>query len=223
MLVEQTFNLVIASATCVAAIAACIAAWSASKAAKAAESQGRAAWVIVELQRPRPVVIVEGDWKLEGSDENKSDCLRIQNIGSSPAFDVDVTEIEGLKRAEYTELLTKERIFVLAEKSAPMHATHHRRVPGIPITPKAMLEFVKTVGESFPHKDAAGNPSLDHRLNFEITYKTLDGRRYTTACQIRFNLVVSSRRAHVIPVSSWLGKENPIPEPPDSMVGATMI
>ncbi|MGB8887009.1 MAG: hypothetical protein WCC87_09825 [Candidatus Korobacteraceae bacterium] len=223
MLVEQTINLVIALATCVAAIAACFAARSASKAAKAAESQRRAAWEQVKLQRPRPVVIVEGDWKLEGSDENKSDCLRIQNIGLSPAFDVDVAEIEGLQTAEYTELLTTERIFLLPAKSNPVYATHHRRVPGIPITDKSMLGFVRTVGESFPRTDADGNPCLDHRLNLEVTYKTLDERRYTTACQIRFNLGVNSLRAHVVPVSSWLGTENPIPELPDSMIGATMI
>ena len=189
----------------VIALATCAAAWCSYKAAKAAEIQGRAAWEQVGLQRPRPVVTVEGSWSLENS-TGGSNGFVLKNIGSSPAFDIEVSEIEGpllKKPQEYRERLTTDHISVLEEKK-DQEAIHHRRLPGTVIGQSALPTFLLTAGQTFPIKDNDGNPTLEHKLEFFLKYSTLDGRRIKADCLICFNLGIDSQQAKIVPVSSWV-------------------
>jgi hypothetical protein len=112
----------------------------------------------------------------------------------------EVSDIEGpvLTQVGYKEYLATTRIFVLPEKSTAVAAEHHRRVPGVPITENAVRAFIMNAGQSFPSRDADGNPSFYHQLTFTITYKALDGRQYTTPCLLHFNLGINVLRAQVV-------------------------
>ncbi len=197
---------IIALATCVAAFSACAGAWCAYKAAVAAKRQGDAAWEQVSLQRPRPVVIVKGCWSLENPTDEPSGFL-LQNVGSSPAFDVEVSDIEGplLKQVQYRERLTTNRIFVLTEGKEPLEATHHRHMPGNVIDHQAVSAFVQNASRTFSRTDEGGNPSLDHKLKFFVKYSALDSRPFMVKCSICFNLGINSLHAKIEPDSSWLG------------------
>jgi hypothetical protein len=199
MTTDQLINSAIAFAT----FAAALAAW---RAARAAKTQGDAAWEQVKLQRPRPVIIVEASWNLE-KDSDEPDSILVRNVGSSPAFDVDLSEIEGpvLQTQGYRERLVTDRIFVVGEQ-AEIRAVHHRIVPGTPIGHLAALGFVKAVAGSPAPMDKGGDP---HRplLEFSLGYSALDGRRFEVPCRIQFWLGFNAR-AEIVPVSGWLGGES---------------
>ena len=199
MTTDQIINSAIAFAT----FAAALAAW---RAARAAKTQGDAAWEQVKLQRPRPVIIVEASWNLE-KDSDAPDNILVRNVGSSPAFDVDISEIEGplLQAQGYRERLVTDRIFVLAEQ-AEIRAAHHRIVPGTPISHVAALGFVKTAAGSPAAMDNGGDP---HRpsLEFSLGYSALDGRRFKVPCRIQFWLGLKAR-AEIVPVAGWLGGDS---------------
>lgn len=151
--------------------AACAAWWSAI----AAKRQDDAAWEQVKLQRPRPVLVVVGSWNIE-TDANGQDGFVIRNVGSSPAFDIDISEIEGplIPSVRYSERLITERVFVIGE-GAEVVATQHRCAPGNQFDRDAAFNFMKVAGQSFAPANGGGNP-LRHTLKFSLTYLTLDGR-----------------------------------------------
>jgi len=194
MTLDQVINLVIAAATCAAA-------WGAWAAARAGKKQGKAAWEQLELQRPRPVVIIEGKWNLDNY-TGEPDGFLFRNLGSSPAFEVTVSGIEGprLPSVGYPEYLTTERIDALAE--TPARATHNRWAPRnnpVPLTNRAVLHFVQNA--------AAALPSKKDTLEFFLTYSALDKSRIETPCLIRFHVGLNGW-AEVVPVVNWLGKKS---------------
>jgi len=193
MTAQQTIELVTALGTCVTVVVSC---WAA-----------KAAWAQVKLQRPRPVVTVEGNWSLNNSTSGP-DGFMLKNVGSSPAFDIEVSDIEGplLKQVQHRERLVTDHILVLEEKNG-LEATHHRRMPGNVIDHQAVTTFVQNAGQTFLPKDKSGNPSLDYKLNFFVEYSALDGRRFKTECLMSFNLGIDNLRARIVPESSWLGTE----------------
>lgn len=166
-------NLIIAVATCVAAGCA----W---KTAKSAGEQ-------VKLQRPRPVVIIEGSW---GPEDPSGENFVLANIGSSPAFDIDLSDIEGpfLKEVQYSERLITHRIFVLEEKHRQVACQYRRTPSGNILRDQAAFKFVQNAARAFSPKDEDDNPTLEHKLNFDVAYSTLDGRRIRTKCAIHLTL-----------------------------------
>jgi hypothetical protein len=132
----------------------------------------------------------------------------LRNVGSSPAFDIEVSDIEGpvLKQTQQREHLTTDHIPVLEEEKE-QQAIHHRHMPGNVIDGQAVATFVQNASQTFSFKEDGGNHSLDYDLNFFVAYSTLEGRRIKTKCLIRFNLGVNGLRAQILPVSSWLGTE----------------
>ncbi len=205
----MAFGEIIQVASGVGGLAACLATWFAYWTAKAARTQADASWELVRLQRPRPVVTVEGDWNFENS-SGGPDGFGLKNVGSSPAFHIEVSDIEGpvLRQAQHRETLTTESILLLEEKEMQV-AIHHRCMPGNVIDDQAAFKFVQNASRAFSPRDEDGNPTLDHELNFFVAYSTLDGRRIRTECLIRFNLGADRRRARIVPVSGWLGVETP--------------
>jgi hypothetical protein len=199
MTTDQIINSVIAAATSGAAVFALLT-------ARAAKTQGKAALVQIDLLRPRPVVVIEGGWNLEAEIE-APDAFLVRNIGSSPAFDIQITEIKGPIRQPYgyREHLATDRIFVIAEKSDAL-AEHHRLAPGSQIDQRAAATFIKAASTSF---DASMDEpdSLRPVLEFKVSYKALDGRQFETPCRILFWLGLNAR-ADIAPVSSWLGQKS---------------
>jgi hypothetical protein len=196
----EQINLVIALFTFAAACAAWLSAISAKK-------QGDAAWEQVKLQRPRPVLVVEGHWNLE-SDADGQNGFVIRNVGSSPAFDINISEIEGpfIPSVGYSERLITERIFVIGE-GCDVRPAQHRCTPGNQFDRDAAVTFLKVAGQSFMSTVDAGN-SLRHTLKFSLTYSTLESRQFTTPCTIRFHLGLGAF-AEIIPAASWLGANSP--------------
>ncbi|MGH9342396.1 MAG: hypothetical protein ACRD19_01330, partial [Terriglobia bacterium] len=158
------------------AIATGIAGLFAAVAAGAAVWQGRASWKQVKLLRPRPVVVIEGSWTLENA--GMSAGFTVRNLGSSPAFDIKISKIEGprLPSVGYPEALATERIHALAEKSE-VRAVHYRCVPGTTF-PNQVLPFLQEAARAFPLKDQHDNFIQYHDLTFWVSYLALDGRLY---------------------------------------------
>lgn len=197
MTTDQIINSVIATATSVAAVFA----WLTARAAK---TQGKASLEQIDLLRPRPVVVLEGRWDLEG-ELDAPDALLARNVGSSPAFDIEITEIEGpvIRSHDYRERLITDRIFVIGEK-AKTPAIHHRLLPGTQIDLHAAASFMK--GASMAFGATMDDPdSLRPTLNFTVNYTALDGRRFATHCRVRFWLGLKAY-AEIVPVTSWLGE-----------------
>lgn len=183
-------------------------AFATSIAAFSAASGAFAAWKQVKLQRPRPVVIVEGRWSLDYAIGGPNG-FRLQNVGSSSAFDIQISEIEGpvLKPVQYKERLTTDHIFVLPERTEPLEVTHHRHASVNVINHQAAATFIQNAGPAFSAEDDDGNPNLTHDLNFFVEYSALDGRRFKTKCLMRFNLGIETLNATIMPSYSWLGVE----------------
>jgi hypothetical protein len=148
------------------------------------------------------VVTVEGSWSLASDGPDSPDRFVLKNVGSSPAFDIEVSDIEGplLKQVQYRESLTTDHIFVLAE-GEELRATHHRRTPGGTIDDQAAFKFVQNASQAFSPKDESGNPCLDHKLKFFVKYSALDGRPFKVECLIWFNLGIDNLWAQIVPAS----------------------
>ena len=176
--------------------------------ALSAASGAFAAWKQVKLQRPRPVAVVEGRWSLDNAIGGPSG-FRLQNVGSSPAFDIQISEIEGpiLKQVQYRERLTTDHIFVLPERIEPLEVTHHRHASINVINHQAAATFIQNAGPAFSPEDYDDNQNLTHDLNFFVEYSALDGRRFRTKCLMRFSLGIDTLSATIVPSSSWLGAE----------------
>jgi hypothetical protein len=194
----DTINLAIALATCAAA-------WASVKAARAAKRQGDAAWEQAELLRPRPVLAVEGNWDLEGEAVG-ADGFVIRNLGSSPAFDITISDIEGplLRSVGYSERLVTERVFALAEHGEA-RAVHHRITPGSQLSIKAASAFVRNSAGALSPRDEAGN-FYEPVLAFVLSYSGADSERFVTPCVIRFSLGLPAT-ARVAPAATWLPQD----------------
>src|SRR5579875_586544 len=188
------------------AVATGTAAWFAYLAAKAARKQAEAAWAQVDLQRPRPIVTIRGEWSVAKLDERGPRGFLLVNLGTSPAFDVDISEISGpvLRTANYAERLVTDRTFAVG--ADPIYVTHYQCMPGTTLTEHAVARFLLSAAEQgFSIHSGDGNAVLEHELNFAVSYSAADGRRFRTDCRIRFNLGLNVLRAWVEPVSTWLG------------------
>ena len=206
MTIDQIINTAIAAATSAAAVFA----WLTARAAKI---QGKAALEQIELLRPRPVVVIEGRWNLE-AETDASDVFLLQNVGSSAAFDIQITEIEGpvIRSHGYRETLVTDRIFVIAEKSE-VRTVHHRLMPGNQIDERAAAAFMNSAGLSFGATNDDPD-SLRPVLEFKVSYAALDGRRFVTPCRVHFWLGLKAC-AEIVPVTSWLGESPALPRSPE--------
>lgn len=190
---QADINLAIALATCAAA-------WASVKAARAAKRQGDAAWEQVKLLRPKPVLVVEGAWDIE-DDAVEPDGFLIRNLGSSPAFDITISDIEGpfLPSVGYSERLVTERVFAL-DADGEVHAVHQRITPGGPLSVKAASAFVKNSAGAL--WGGVGN-FTEPVLTFALSYSTQDGGQFTTPCVIRFSLG-QPPKARIAAATTWL-------------------
>jgi len=200
MSTDQIINSVIAAATSIAALFA----W---RTALAAKTQGKAALEQIDLLRPRPVIVLEGSWSLE-EEIPAPHAFLVRNVGSSPAFDIQITDIEGpvIRPQGYRERLVTDRIFVISEKSE-VRAAHHRLMPGTQIEDCAAATFFNTASTFFGGSMEDPN-SLRPGLEFTVSYTALDGRKFVTPCRLRFWLGLKAY-AEIVPVVGWL-EEKPV-------------
>ena len=182
-------NSISAGATFIAAVAA----WASWKSAKAAA-------LSTEMQRPRPVLVIE--WtcpnKLGGPLGLKNE-FSVTNIGSSPAFNVQVEPVylpggnEQAGRALRTRLIW----VIPVGRTEPSTQSFDEVSQIYGPAPRFAEELARNVGLNSP-------PAV---AQFLLRYVALDGRNFKVECK-----VVSDPIGHtgVFPVHSWLGAEEKV-------------
>ncbi len=199
---------IIAIETGIAALAAVVAALFAAKAAIAAAEQ-------VRLSRPRPIVVAsfESYWGSGGRIPNDI-SVKLENIGDSPAFDIDVgpmTTPGVVPSLGGPSNLKTDRI-----RYIPAHETRfgNHNLEGLAPGPLSalkpvglFLDHAKEYFDQLGRAKATAKPDHRYEIEFTISYSALDGRRF----EQRYIFVV-----HFPMLSAWI-------EPVGSLLEAKTI
>lgn len=169
----------------------------AAKAAKAAADQ-------VELQRPRPIVLVTFSYsfKHNRSAEDRFREFLIENIGDSPAFDVEMSSMEV---PDATNRLITEGVSHLSAGSA--HTCKHRLeksqgVLAVLATAETFANDLVTYFDSHGVGTMTERIDKRHQIQFGLSYRALDGRHFEQ--RYAFVVLFSRQRAWIEPVGSLL-------------------
>jgi hypothetical protein len=194
-----------AGAAIVAAGAAVLAArytkqavYEAAKAAKAAADQ-------VELQRPRPVVLLTFSYSFKhnrNTDEERFREFHLENIGNSPAFDVEVSSIEV---PDATDRLTTEQLSHLLVSRT--HACKHRldKSQGVLGVLQPAETFANALAAYFnQHSEGTLAERIEkrHQIEFTLSYRALDRRRFEQ--RYAFLVFFPKQRVWIEPMGSLL-------------------
>jgi hypothetical protein len=191
-----------AGAAIVAAVAAVRAARYTKRAADEAAKSAKSAAEQVELQRPRPVVLATFSFNLQRDGRPRICEFQLENIGGSPAFDVEISPMEV---PDKSARLTTEKLSHL--KPGDTWPCRHRLEPNRGVL--AVLEPVETFANelaSFFNKNTAGTFTerleAQHQIQFTLFYRALDKRR----SEQRYAFIVSfiQQRVWIAPVGSLL-------------------
>jgi len=200
-----------AGAAIVAAAAAVLAARYTKQAVTEAAKSSKAAADQVELQRPRPIVLAtfSHSFKEHQTDDNPMREFHLENLGDSPAFDVEVSSMEV---PDARNRLTTEALSHL--KSGASHACKHRlEAPQSVLTVLRPAETFANELVSFFNASSTGTLTerIDKRcqIQFTLSYRALDERRFVQ--RYAFIVFFPKLRAWVEPVGSLL--ENAAMEP----------
>ena len=166
--------------TVIAAIAAILAAvytkWAASEAARAAN----AAAAQVKLQRPHPIVVATFSRSLKENNAEQTKEFQLENIGDSPAFDVEVSTMEvPLSDGQESSRLKTETLPYLLPRTPTMCV--HQVEP-----PRGVLSVIGRAGhfadDLVKFFDRQGQKeglqsALNERrqIEFTLSYRGLDG------------------------------------------------
>jgi hypothetical protein len=202
-----------AGCTVVAVGAAIVAALYTKRSASEAAKAAKAAADQVELQRPMPIVVATfshslSDNKGDTDDDDKE--FQLANIGDSPAFDVEVSPLETPGELPYlgaASRLSTERLSYLLPASIPARCTHRLEPDhgAIVLTIKGMAgTFATDAARLFDERSKAEirSPDLRYEIQFELSYRALDGRRFRQPYV--FVLYFQVLRAWIEPVGSLL-------------------
>jgi len=187
-----------------ASVAAIVAAYYAKQAARETAKAAKAAADQVELQRPRPILMVTFSYSLKRNqtDEDRFKKFRLQNIGDSPAFDVKVSPIE---LPDGSECLKTEEISHLL--GGQIHACKHQlqnNRGGLAILQPAET-FASALADYFDRKSGGAldeRINKGHRIYFEVSYHALDKRHFSQ--RYAFIVYFLKLRVWVEPVQSLL-------------------
>jgi hypothetical protein len=193
----------------VAAAAAIAAALFTKRAAEASAKAAEAAADQVDLQRPRPIVIVAFLRSIAENAGNMAPMdrdFRLKNIGDSPAFDIEV----GILKIPGSRLETAKLAYLLQGASeACVHQLDGSRAP-IALTSSGIAGgFAADVAKYFNEQSKGeGSPGIDevrHQVEFTVSYRALDGRCFKQA--YAFVVFFAQLLACVEPVGSLLKTE----------------
>jgi hypothetical protein len=189
--------------TVIAAAAACFAALYTKRAAGEAAKAAKAAADQVELQRPRPIVVATF---LRSFSPNKGNMaaddkdLRLENIGDSPAFDVEVSNLE----VPGSRLLTET--FPYLQPGSSMVCNHKlepgRGLSGVMGRAALFVEDAKTYFNEQSMNESSRSANFRYEIPFSISYRTVDLRQFKQSYV--FVVYFPLLRAWVEPVGSLL-------------------
>ncbi len=189
-------NWIIAAATLVAGPSALWAANESRKSAKAALHQ-------VKLQRPRPLIVIDWRWDVNDSDRLVPQALLLSNIGDSPAFDIEISDLQIQTANNESHVLQTAPIrFIIPDREA--YCSHDLRGnSGVHNFQQPLSYFVRKAKDTFISSRPVTDPRLVEpyydSLLFRLDYRAADGHKLTCECALRFSLVA----VWVEPVSSW--------------------
>ena len=180
----------------------------AAKAAKSSADQ-------VELQRPRPIVLMTFLYSFKPGQRNDIHQFQLENIGDSPAFDVIVSRMETPDSA--SQLSTGGVSHLLA---GAVHSCKHRleddagAVGGVLAVLSPAESFAVRLAAYFDKHSAGTLPEridVRNEIGFTLSYRALDRRLF----EQRYSFVVrfSRQQAWIEPVGSLL--ENSVKESPE--------
>jgi hypothetical protein len=199
-----------AGGTFIAAGAAIVAAIYTKQAAHEARNAAKAAADQVELQRPRPIVIVFFERCFsdnKGNTAPNDTDFHLQNIGDSPAFDVVVSTLRVPGKLPYlgdepSQLETRNFAFVTPGTQRVICA-HQLSPPRGGMSTKGAAGFVDDATRFFNEKNKSAHPSeMRHEIPFALSYRALDGRQFRQAYV--FVIYWLTMTAWVEPVGSLL-------------------
>ncbi len=190
----------------ITAIATAFAAFAAMRAASAAAQQ-------VKLQKPCPIVVIRflhsfSDHKGGMSQPDDSDFW-LQNIGDSPAFDIEVSPLEtpgivaGLGEPSRLETVIRR---CLLSGAAPLAREHRLRPSRGAIRLRTVAAFLDDAMDVFRQQSMAKGsyPKARHEVSFSVSYSALD--RCRREQDYLFVVDFIRREAWVEPVGSLLEK-----------------
>jgi hypothetical protein len=175
--ITATSTVIAVGAAVAAAIYTKRSASEAAKAAKAAADQ-------VELQRPRPIVLAEFFYSFSPNRGNMARVndrdFKLQNIGDSPAFDVELNPLE----VPGTRLETDTLPYLLS--GAPVPCIHRldppRGISGVMGRAALFVEDAKTFFDQQSKNQSSKEPEFRYKVEFTVSYRALDGREFKQSC-----------------------------------------
>jgi len=197
----------VAAGTVVAAVAAVYAAVFTRRSADAAAKAAESAADQVDLQRPRPIVVVHFSRSLSENPPTMArldPVFQLENIGDSPAFDVELSPMELSRPATACCKKTSPVDFLVPR--ARLSCAHSMEPPqGVLRALGPAATFVQELANHFNEQsksEASWNPDHRYEMEFSLSYRGLDGRRFRQP----YALVVYFPRlqAWVEPVGSLL-------------------
>jgi hypothetical protein len=205
----DTVSGITAFAAIVAAVAAIFAARytkraaeEAAKAANASADQATASAEQVRLQRPRPIVVITFSYSFneyKGNVATDNNEFWIQNIGDSPAFDVEVSPLEtpGIVASlgEVSRLETMG-IAYLVQGVAPIPCEHTLKPSRGALGIRRAAGFVHDAKEFFNQQsikdEASRTKDYTYEIKFSVSYRSLEGRRFTQDYRLVIYFVLSN-------------------------------
>lgn len=210
----MTTDWIIAIGTIIAAVAAVAAALFTKQSAREAARAATAAAEQVDLSRPRPLVVATfgSYWGSLGRTPNDA-SFTLENIGDSPAFDVDVSPIRTpgvVLSIGRPSVSTAEPIRYLLPRLT-LSCTHKLEGEGHGVLQvlSPMNTFLDHAKEYFYHVrdvEAGRNRAYQYEIGFTLSYSALDRRRLVQ--QYVFVVHLTRQLAWVEPVGSLLESSN---------------
>jgi hypothetical protein len=196
---------VAAVAAIVAAGAAIVAARYTKQAVREAAKAAKAAADQVELQRPRPIVLLTFSYSLKqnrNTEEERFREFRLENVGNSPAFDVEVSSIEV---PDATNRLNTEKLSHLLVSGT--FACKHRleKSQGVLAVLQPAETFANDLAAFFnKHSEGTLAERIDkrHQIEFTLSYRALDRRHFEQ--RYAFVVFFPKQRAWIEPMGSLL-------------------
>ena len=182
----------------------------ATKASQAAADSAKTARDQTELQRPRPILVPSFSlaWNdnrsgLDNTDRDRA--IRIENIGNSPAFDINLTGLEIPGRGANLRL----SLFCFLKPNVgpvqPFEQNVTWEVGPIELLQNGPLPiFIRRLREYFNNEALrSGDENVDrYYIEFSLSYRALDGRSFSQAYYLAVSFIQS--KSWIEPVSSLI-------------------
>jgi hypothetical protein len=176
---------VAAVAAIVAAVAAIVAARYTKQAVHEATKAANAAAEQVKLQSPHPIVVATFSYSLSESTHNRAvraEDFQLENIGDSPAFDVEVSTMEVPLSDGGSSRLETKRLSYLLPRSPTMCVHHLEPARGVLQVLGGAGRFAVLLVTFFDEKakieGSKSGLNRRYQIEFAVSYRGLDKTQF---------------------------------------------